>query len=82
MLQHVQGCHACIMRPAHAGMPATLIIRGVPEITYGHDVCTGQTIFIKNNRLTLKHPKYENRKPECAENDSLCHAQQEHSQIK
>ena len=62
-------------------MPATLIIHGMPEITYGHDVRASQTIFIKNNHLTFYHPKYENRKPERAEKDSLCHAQQEHSQI-
>ena len=50
----------------HAGKPATLNIRGVPGFTYGHAV---------HNYLTLYLPKYENRKPECAEKDSHCHAQ-------
>ena len=39
--------------PAHAGKPATLIICGMPGITYGHAVRAGQMIFIKNNRLTF-----------------------------
>ena len=63
------------MRHAHTGKPATLIIRGVPGITYGHAIHTSQTISIKINCLTFKHSKYENRKPEHAEKDSHCHAQ-------
>ena len=71
-----------ITQHVHAGTPATLIIHGVPEITYGHDIRAGRTIFIKNNCHTFLHPKYENRKPECAEKDSHCHAQREQGQIK
>ena len=52
-----------------------LCIHGAPKITYGHAVCTSQTIFIKINHLTFWHPKYENYKPEHAEKDSHCHAQ-------
>ena len=66
-----------IARHTHPGKPATLCIRGVPGITYEHAVHAGRTIFIKNNRLTFYHPKYEICKPECAERDSHCHAQQE-----
>ena len=40
-------------RCAHAGKPAALVIRGVPEITYGRAIRASQTIFIKNNRLTF-----------------------------
>ena len=63
------------MRHVHAGKPATLIICGVPGFTYGCAIRAGRTIFIKNNHLTFEHPKYEIRKPECAEKDSHCHAQ-------
>ena len=38
VLQHVQGRHACIVRRAHTGKPAALIIRGVPGFTYGRAV--------------------------------------------
>ena len=62
-------------------MPATLCISGTPEITYGHAVHASQTIFIKNNHLTLRHPKYENCKPEHAEKDSHCNGQQEQGQL-
>ena len=48
---------------------------GAPEITYGHAIHTSQMIFIRINRLTFWHPKYENCKPDCAEKDSHCHAQ-------
>ena len=65
----------------HAGKLATLCIRGVPEITYGHAIHASQTIFIKNNHLTFWHPKYENFKPEHAEKDSHCHAQQEERRL-
>ena len=65
----------------HAGKLATLCVHGVPEITYGHAICTSQIILIKINRLTFWHPKYENCKPECAEKDSHCHAQREHSRL-
>ena len=63
---------------AHVGKPVALIIRGTPEITYGHAIHASRTIFIRNNCLTFQHPKYENCKPEHAEKDSHCHAQQEH----
>ena len=63
----------------HAGKPAALCKRGAPEITYGHAIHASQTRFIKINRLTFQHPKYENSKPECAKKDSHCHAQQEQS---
>ena len=53
-----------------------LCIHGMPEITYGHAICASRTIFIKINCLTFWHPKYENCKPEHAEKDSHCHAQQ------
>ena len=42
-----------IARHMHTGKPATLIICGMPGITYGHAVRTSQTIFIKNNCLTF-----------------------------
>ena len=35
------------------GKPATLIIHGVPGITYGCAIHAGRMIFIKNNRLTF-----------------------------
>ena len=54
---------------------------GMPGITYGRAICTSQMIFIKNNCLTFKHPKYEICKPECAEKDSHCHAQQEQGRL-
>ena len=41
--------HAC----RQAGKLAALIIRGAPGNTYGRAVCTSQTIYIKNNRLTF-----------------------------
>ena len=41
------------MQRVHAGKPATLIVRGMPGITYGRAIHAGQTIFIKNNRLTF-----------------------------
>ena len=63
------------MRRVHAGKPVALIIRGAPEIAYGHAAHASQTIFIKINRLTFYHPKYKNCKPERAEKDSHCHAQ-------
>ena len=59
--------------------PAALCIHGAPEITYGHAVCASQMIFIKINCITFWHPKYENCKPEHAQKDSHCHAQQEQS---
>ena len=65
------------MRCMHVGKSAALIIRGAPGFTYGHAVRSSQTIFIKNKRLTFQHPKNKNRKPECAEKDSHCHAQRE-----
>ena len=43
---------ACARR-AHSGKPATLSIRGAPEITYGRAVRASRTIYIKNNRLTF-----------------------------
>ena len=43
-----------------------LCIHGVPKITYGHAICTSQSIYIKINCLTFWHPKYQNCKPECA----------------
>ena len=52
VLQHVQWHHECIVRRAHIGKPATLIIRGTPGITYGHAIRTDRMIFIKNNCLT------------------------------
>ena len=39
VLQHMQQHHVRITQCAHAGKLAALIIRGVPEITYGHAVC-------------------------------------------
>ena len=48
---------------------------GVQQITYRHAICTSQTIPNKINCLTSKHTKYENCKPEHAENNSHCHAQ-------
>ena len=77
VLQHEHRRHACIAHHMHTGKPAALIIHGVPGFTYGHAVHASQTIFIKNMCLTLYQPKYENRKPECAEKDSHCHAQRE-----
>ena len=68
--------------PSQPPKPATLIIRGVPGFTDGCAIRTGQTIFIKNNHLTFQHPKYKNHKPEHAEKDSHCHAQQEQGQYK
>ena len=50
----------------HAGKPTALCIHGAPEITYGHALHASRTIFNKTNRLTFKHPKYENCKPEHA----------------
>ena len=38
---------------AHAGKPATLNIRGAPEITYGRAVRASRTIYNKINRLTF-----------------------------
>ena len=69
------------MQHAHAGKLAALCICGAPEITYGHAVRASQAIFIKINYLTFWHPKYKNCKPECAEKDSHCHAQQEQGQL-
>ena len=54
---------------------------GVPGITYAHAICASRTIFIKINHLTFNHPKYKNCKPECAKNDSHCHAQQEQGRL-
>ena len=51
--QHVQRRHARIARHVYAGKPAALIIRGAPEITYGHAVRASRTIYIKINRLTF-----------------------------
>ena len=50
--QHVQGRYVRIARHAHAGKPAALIIRGMPEITYGRAVPASQTIDIK---ITTSH---------------------------
>ena len=50
---------------------------GTPEITYGQAIHASQTISNKINHLTFEHHKYENCKPEHAEKDSNCHAQQE-----
>ena len=55
----------------HAGKLAALCICGTQEITYGHAICTSQTIFIKINCLTFWHPKYKNSKPEHAEEDNI-----------
>ena len=71
------GAHCAAHAHRQAGKPATLCICGMPETTYGHAVRTSQTIFIKINRLTFWHPKYEHCKPEHAEKDSHCHAQLE-----
>ena len=65
----------------HAGKPTTLCICGTPGITYGRAVCASRMIFIKNNRLTFQLPKYKICKPECAEKDSHCHAQQEQGRL-
>ena len=70
-----------IVRCMHAGNLAALCIRGTPEITYGHVIHASQTIFIKINCLAFWHPKYKNCKPERAEKDSHCHAQQEQGQL-
>ena len=53
VLPHMQWHHARIMWHAHAGKPATLIIRGAPGITYGRDVHAGQMIFININCFTF-----------------------------
>ena len=53
MLQHMQRRHARIAQHKHDSTPATPIIHGAPEITYGRDIHASQTIFIKNNRLTF-----------------------------
>ena len=52
-MPRVTARHACIARRAHAGKPATLIIRGAPGITYGHAIRTSRTISIKINRITF-----------------------------
>ena len=44
---------SCAHRVTRAGKPAALIIRGAPEITYGHAVRASQTIYIKINCLTF-----------------------------
>ena len=75
MVRHVQRCHVRIVWHVHAGKLATLIICGMPGITYGHAIHASQTIFIKINCLTFWHPKYEICKPECAGKDSHYHAQ-------
>ena len=77
--RHATWYHMCtdVMCASRAGKQATLCIHGAPGITYGCAVHASQMIFIKNNRFTFWHPKYENCKPECAEKDSHCHAQQE-----
>ena len=73
---------SCVHHAAHACRQA-----GHPmyawhaKITYGCAIHTSQTIFIKINCITFWHPKYENCKPECAEKDSHCHAQQEQGQF-
>ena len=33
--------HACIAQRMHTGKPATLIVRGMPGITYGRAICAG-----------------------------------------
>ena len=50
--QHVQRRHARIARRTHAGKPSTLIIRGMPGITYGCAVHGSQTILSK---ITATH---------------------------
>ena len=59
-IAHVMPCvtapaaTSCMHCAAHAaGKLATLIICGMPGITYGRAVHTGQMIFIKINRLTF-----------------------------
>ena len=52
VLPHMQQHHAHIAQHMHAGKPATLCIRAMPEITYGHVVHTTPVIFIK---LTASH---------------------------
>ena len=61
------------MQQTHASKLVTLIIRGIPGFTYGNAVRASQMIFIKIIRLTFKHPKYKNHKPEGAEKDSHYH---------
>ena len=71
-----------IARHAHVGKPAVLIIRGAPEITYGHAVHASRTIYIK---ITASHFNALNTKiakPERAGKDSHCHAQREHGCFK
>ena len=56
VMPHVTACAgtSCgIARRVHTGKPATLIIHGVPGISYGRGVCAGQMIFIQNNRFTF-----------------------------
>ena len=53
VLLHVQLHHARIARHMHTSTPATLIIRGAPESTYGCDIHASQTIFNKINCLTF-----------------------------
>ena len=53
MVLHVRWHHAHITWHVHAGKPATLCIRGMPGITYGHAVCARRMVFIKINRLTF-----------------------------
>ena len=68
---------SCMHHMAHACRQAShpYVKCGMSGITYGHAIRTRQTIFKKINHLTYYHPKYENCKPEHAENDSDCHAQ-------
>ena len=70
-----------IAQHAHAGKQAALCVRGMPGISYGCAVHVGQTIFIKINHLTFKHPKCGFRKQERAGKDSHCHAQQEQGRL-
>ena len=72
---------SCTHHMAHACRQASPYVYVAWQKLHGHSICTSQTIFIKINHLTVYHLKYKNCKPECAEMDSHCHAQQEQGQL-
>ena len=56
-------CHARIACRMHAGKPATLIIRGMPGITYGHAVRAGKQYLSKiaTSHFSTLNTKFANQ---------------------
>ena len=68
------GAHMQASRPPYVYVVCQELLMDMPFVQ-------AKSISIKINHFTFWHPKYENCKPECAEKDSDCHAQQEQGQL-